>query len=72
VSEELALQQGAGNGGAVEGHETVVTAGAGIVNRSCDHFLAGPRFALKKDTAIHWRNYLYVSKQGAEFRTISN
>ena len=46
VAEEFAFQQSGGNGRAVEGHETVLAAGAGLMNRVCDHFLTGTRFPL--------------------------
>jgi hypothetical protein len=60
MAEEFALQQGGRNRRTVEGNETVLAAGAGLVNRLSDHFLAGTSLALNQDGGIHGRNYVYL------------
>jgi hypothetical protein len=72
MAEEFALQQSARNRRAVEGHETVLAARAGLMNRLCDHLLAGARFALNQDGGVHRRNHVYLVEQSPEFRTGPN
>jgi hypothetical protein len=72
MAEEFAFQQSARDRRAIEGHEPVLAARARLMNRLCDHLLAGTRFASNQDGGIYWRNHVYLVEQCPEFRARSN
>ena len=49
MTEQLAFQQGVGQGGTVDGEITLIAPGAVEVNRPGDQLLAGPGFSLDQD-----------------------
>src|SRR5262249_54497304 len=72
VAEQLALDQCAGKRRAVDRDVPVLAAGAGLVDRSSDEFLAGPRLALDEDGAVGGRHGSNVVENGRELRARSN
>jgi hypothetical protein len=56
VTEELAFEKAGGDCGAIHLHQTSVPAGAELVNRASDDFLAGAGFARDQNCRICWRN----------------
>ena len=55
VAEQLALDQVGRNGAAVEHHERLVGAGAGVVDEMREDVLAGPRLAGQRDGHVGGR-----------------
>ncbi len=58
VAEQLGLGQRLGNGGGVEGDESLVGTRAVVVDRPRDEFLAGAGLALDQHGAVHRRDQL--------------
>ena len=54
MAEQFALQQSARDRCAVQGHETVVTAGTSLMNGSRNQFFSSARFTLDEDCGLHW------------------
>ncbi|MNG18875.1 hypothetical protein D3C84_1029790 [compost metagenome] len=52
VAEQFAFDQAFGNSGAVQRHERVITALAGLVQLTGEHFLAGTGFALDQHRQV--------------------
>ena len=64
VTEDLALHQVMGNGGAVERYEGLLAAGAALVNGLCAHLLAGAALPRDEDGRLARRRALYDAIDG--------
>src|SRR5580658_6501678 len=69
VTEQFALEQRGRNRRAVEGHETLVAARAGLMNGSRDHFFSSACFALNQDSGVYRCNSFHVCEYRPEFGT---
>src|SRR5258708_27493958 len=72
MSEQLALQNGLGEGAAVDGSKSHLGACAVCMNRSCYKFLAGPAGTGNEDISRAWRDSCHGSIDFQHLRTSSN
>src|SRR6267378_1371636 len=72
IAEQLALEQGRRDGRAVDGHKSVRTPHAGVVNGSRDDFLAGAGLATNQDGTLHCRDPSDVVQHSLELWARSN
>ena len=71
MPEQLGLEQRLGNRSAVERDEALLAAQRALVNRSGDHFLAGPRLACDEDGCVaarHRLDELVKAEHGADVK----